>query len=142
MFAHDAVLPQVYGGIRVALAVRLQRDGDGVRPTRVDEVGEGQDSLVANASIALQVHDPRQVGALVPELGAVAQLVQQETHRLSGLQLRPRNGHTEPSVGQVAGEDAGVVAITLDGAGVARNTVLLQSGRALADGTREKDAGD
>src|SRR5881396_2741774 len=42
----------------------------------------------------------------------------------------------------MAGEDAGVVAITLDGAGVARNTVLLQSGRALVESARKKEAGN
>ena len=71
MLADEAVLAQVDGGIRVALTVRLQRDGNGVRPTRVDEMGQGQDPLVADAAIPVQVHHPRQVGTLLPELGSV-----------------------------------------------------------------------
>ena len=75
-FTDVAIFAQVHGRIRIALAVRLERDGDRVGAAAVDEVGQGKNPFVGDAVIRVQLDDPGQVGTLVPEFGPAAQLAE------------------------------------------------------------------
>src|SRR4029077_7025826 len=81
-----------------------------------------------------------QVGALGPELRAVADLVEQVGDEGRRVHALARSRSVELRFVQVPGQHAGVVAIALNGTGVAGDAVLLESRGALADGAGEEDA--
>src|SRR6202035_5947002 len=83
-----------------------------------------------------------QVGALVPELGAVADLLEQGGEKSRGVEALARCRNAELRFGQMPGQHPRVVAVPLNRAGVARNPMLLQAGGTLGDGAGEEDARD
>src|SRR5207302_2318917 len=77
----------------------------------------------------------------MPQLRPAGQLAQEEGNDALGAKARARQAAGEAGLGQVAGQNAGVVAVALDGSGVGRYAVLSEAGEALRGGSREVDAG-
>lgn len=96
-------------------ASKFQGDRQPVGAPGVDEVGEGPDPLVEDASRGVHRQDAGEVGALVPELGTVRQLALDEGDDVRGSHGRRIDGDAEPGPGDVAREDPRVVPGALDG---------------------------
>src|ERR1700674_1910175 len=77
----------------------------------------------------------------MPELRAVAHLLEQVGDDARRVEAHAGWGNAELRFGQVAGEDAGVIAIALNRAGVAWDAVLLEPRGALGDRSGEENAG-
>src|SRR5207245_2678045 len=90
---------------------------------------------------AVEIDHAGQVGALVPELRAVADLLKQVGDQGSSIDALARRGNAKLRFGQVPGQHPGVVPIALDRTRVARDAVLLETRSALGDGAGEEDAG-
>src|SRR5438132_7971652 len=83
------VLAHVDGRVEVGVAARLKRYRHRVRPGVVEEGGQRLDALVAKAVRGIGADDPRQVRALVEDVGSkpggARQLVEEPLHQLSRL---------------------------------------------------------
>src|ERR1700719_4780157 len=135
-----AVLAHVEDRIWIPLAIRLERRRDGVSSHRVEKGLQRDDAVVAYPGVAIEANHPGQVGALVPELGAMTDLLEQVGEKSGRVEALARCRNAELRFGQVPGQHPRVVAMALDGAGVARDPMLLQARGTLADGAGEKDA--
>src|ERR1700694_2035166 len=76
----------------------------------------------------------------MPELGAVADLLEQVGDDARRVEALASCRNAELRFGQMPGQYAGVVAIALNGAGVARDAVFLEPRGALRDRSGEEDA--
>src|SRR6476660_9639502 len=120
-----ALRADIYGGVRIVFAVRLQGDCDRViSSATVYEMGKRLNAIVGDSAIRVDADDPRQIGALVPELRPPADLRQQVRDYLVCRQPSPLELAAKPLFGEVQSQYPGVVAIALHSAGVARDPVF------------------
>src|SRR5260370_38085217 len=128
----QAVLADVEDRIRITLAIRLERGRDGVAPRRVEKGLQRDNAVVADPRVTIEIDDGCQAGALVPELRAMAAPLEQEREKSGRVEALARCPNAELGFGQVPSQHPGVVTMALDGAGVARASMLLQPRGTLA----------
>src|SRR2546429_6382979 len=134
-----AISADVDDRVRVTLAVRFEGGRHRVTTPRVQEGLQRDDAFVRDPGLAIEIDDAGQVGTLMPEFGAVTDLLEQVGDQGCRIDALARGGDAELRFGETPGQYPRVVAIPLDRAGVARNAVLLEPSRPLADRAREED---
>ena len=99
---------EVEDGIDAALRVRLDRGGNRIRPTGVEEMGQRQEPIAADATVRIDAHDSGKVGPLVPQLGRPADLVDEERQDFGLGQRTPGSSHAEVFLGDVLRQEPGL----------------------------------
>ena len=120
--------------VDLALRVHLDRESDRALLAVVEEVGEGDD-----ARAPIRIDGPREISLLRPDLGPTAELGEQERDDVVAAELVPLLLVPE-ALGDLLGEQAGVVAEPAHGARGAADAVLPQAGGALHRVPGEVDA--
>src|SRR2546430_11897745 len=72
-----AISADVDDRVRVTLAVRFEGGRHRVTTPRVQEGLQRDDAFVRDPGLAIEIDDPGQVGTLMPEFGAVTDLLEQ-----------------------------------------------------------------
>src|SRR4029450_9314074 len=128
----------VHGRMDLCISVHLDGDRDRARARLVDELLERHDALVAD--LAGEARDTRQVSLLHPELRRDRDLAKQVWQHLVTIEKWALEALAEPRLGDVAGQNARVVAEPVDRGRVASEALLAQSRIALRRIAREVDA--
>ena len=104
-------------------------------------MAERLDTVVHEPGVRVGGDHPREVAALMPQLGRLGQLARHQVHEVGGRHGRARRDDPEPGLGEAPHEQAGVVAGPVDRTRIARLAVSLEALRALPDGSREEQPG-
>ena len=88
-------------------------------------MGQRSDAIVDYSLVGVDHQHPREVRALMPQLGTLTHFGKEVGDNLARVDMGARQPQAEPRLGQMAGEYSGVVSIALYRARVAGNPVLL-----------------